>query len=215
MFDAYDRIRIVNLARRTDRRAEMMRELDALGLAKDPRVEFFAAHSFPEAGLFYSPGARGCFSSHMTIVREAAEAQASVLILEDDATFAARARECLIPPCDIFYGGVLSAANPDDLQQSDLVGSHCIGFSAACVQRLLPWLEAAWTGDDPASIDGEYVRFRRANPDLVTVFADPFIAFQRPSRTDVGEQKWFDRIVGVRTLAEQARRVLSKLRGRN
>ena len=72
---------------------------------------------------------------------------------------------------------------------------------------------ASEPGFNPAikpPIDGAFVWFRRARPDLVTVFAD--LGYQRSSRTDVGAKKWFDRIIGVRELVGLARRVVRRLR---
>jgi hypothetical protein len=207
LFDSFDRIRIVNLAHRTDRRREMLQQLAGVGLAGDPRVAFFAAHAFADQGRFYSLGARGCFSSQMTLVEEAAAAGESLLILEDDCDFGAAIDACRVPAgCDVFYGGYLATSQPHDPAASDIVGAHCMGFSARCLVRLAPWLRAAWAGDDPAPIDGEYVRFRRANPDLVSVFAAPQVAFQRPSRTDIGQVRAFDRIPLLREAAGLARR---------
>jgi glycosyl transferase family 25 len=212
MFDRFDAIRIVNLPHRKDRLREMTGELKKVGLAGHPKVEFFPAHRYTEAGRFYSPGARGCFSSHLAILREAAANGRSVLILEDDCNFVDPS-SCRIPvECDVFYGGYLASSLPDDLANSDIVGSHCMGFSVRGVSRVLPWIEAAWESDDPAPIDGEYVRFRRANPDIVTMFAEPQVAVQRPSRTDVGPQRLFDRLPGLREvagLARKARRALA------
>ena len=102
LFDCFDRIRIVNLAHRTDRRREMRRQLARVGLAGDPRVAFFAAHAFADPGRFYSPGARGCFSSQMTLVEDAAAAGESLLILEDDCDFGAAIDACRVPAgCDV------------------------------------------------------------------------------------------------------------------
>ena len=207
LFDRFDRIRIVNLAHRKDRRREMLRQLARVGLEADPKVEFFPAHSFTEQGRFNSTGARGCFSSHKTIIEEAIAAGESVLILEDDCDFGADIGFCTIPDdCDMFYGGYLPTSKPDEPATSDIVGSHFMGFSSRCLSRVQPWLQASWDGDDPAPIDGEYVRFRRANPDIVAVFADPQVGFQRPSRTDVGQMRAFDRIPILREAAGFARR---------
>ena len=207
IFDSFDRIRIVNLAHRKDRRRQMLRQLAKVGLDGDPRVAFFAAHSFAEQGPFYSSGARGCFSSHLTVIQEAAAAGESLLLLEDDCDFGAGARSSTVPAnCDVFYGGYLATTKPKDPAASDIVGAHFMGFSSECLLRLVPWLEAAWTGDDPAPIDGEYVRFRRANPDIVSVFADPQIAFQRSSRTDIGSMRSFDRVPGLREVAALVRK---------
>lgn len=213
MFDRFDAIRIVNLPHRKDRHREMTGELRKVGLAGHPKIEFFPAHRYSEPGRFYSPGARGCFSSHLAILREAAANGQSVLILEDDCNFVSPSN-CQIPAdCDVFYGGYLAASLPDDLANSDIVGSHCMGFSARAVSRVLPWIEKAWESDDPAPIDGEYVRFRRANPDIVTFFAKPQVAVQRPSRTDIGSQRLFDRLPGLRELAGYARRARRSLTG--
>ena len=207
LFDRFDRNRIVNLAHRKDRRREMRRQLAKVGLDGDPKVAFFPALSYADQGRFNSRGAKGCFGSHMAILEEALAAGESVLILEDDCDFGPEIGACRIPDaCDIFYGGYQPTSKPDDPATSDIVGSHFMGFSSACLPQLLPWLRASWAGDDPAPIDGEYVRFRRAHPDIVAVFADPQVGFQRPSRTDVGQMRAFDRIPVLRELAGLARK---------
>ncbi|MEO6716867.1 MAG: hypothetical protein ABIM50_06415, partial [Novosphingobium sp.] len=86
--DCFDRIRVINLAERRDRRRDMARELAAIGLANDPRVSFFPAIRPENAGDFTSVGARGVYLGQLAILREAAAANESVLILEDDCTFA-------------------------------------------------------------------------------------------------------------------------------
>lgn len=104
-FGAYDRIRIINLADRKDRRAEMMRELRRIGLADDPRVAFFPGIRATEAKPWRRPGERGVFLGHLAILEEAAAAGASVLILEDDADFTPAASAVSLPERGIFYGG--------------------------------------------------------------------------------------------------------------
>ena len=51
--------------------------------------------------------------------------------------------------------------------------------------------------------------FRRAHPELVTVFS--MVGTQRPSRTDIGQLKWFDRTSGVRELAGLMRKTTRRL----
>lgn len=208
LFESFDRIRIINLPHRTDRRAEMLGELVRVGLARDPRVQFSDASSFADRSHFYSAGARGCFASHMAILEVAVAARHSVLILEDDCDFTSHTQRFRLPErWDIFYGGVASATDPSRLATSDLVGSHFMGFHADVLERLVAWLQAAFHGDDPAPIDGEYVRFRRAHPDVVTVFAEPPVGVQRPSRTDIGDLRAFDRVTGIRSAVALARKV--------
>src|SRR5262249_35421747 len=76
---------IINLEHRTDRRAAMQRELSRV----DWPGEFFPAIRTPSAGGFPSVGARGCFLSHLEVLRKArALGVRRLVILEDDLNFA-------------------------------------------------------------------------------------------------------------------------------
>jgi glycosyl transferase, family 25 len=206
IFDQFDTIRIINLPQRKDRRAEMLQELRRVGLEGDARVAFFPACSFEDAGTFYSKGARGCYHSHLAILEEAAAAGRSVLILEDDCDFTAAVRSYELPSgWAIFYGGYTAMA--PDLQKSDIVGSHFMGFTAQMAQRLAPYLKQILESGHHPSIDGAYVWFRRAYPDIPTAFAVPQLGRQRPSRTDVGEPGLFDRLPFAQRLLPWARKL--------
>lgn len=214
LFSQFDRISIINLPHRTDRRREVSRELDKVALTGDKRVRFFEARTCSDKGHFYSAGAKGCFVSHMKILEDALRQRERVLILEDDCDFTQHVKTYRLPAdWDIFYGGF--AAKSLDFINSDIVGAHCMGFSLSALERLVPWLQTAFNSDDPAPIDGEYVRFRRANRDLISVFAVPQVAVQRPSRTDIGNLAVFDRLVGIRNLVAQARKVKRALQRLN
>lgn len=205
LFDYFDAVRIINLAHRTDRRQQMLGELRRLGAQDDPRVAFFDACRFDAAGSFTSVGARGVYHSHLAILEEAAAAGRSVLILEDDVDFTAAAREATLPAgWQIFYGGHY-AATPDDLPNSDIIGAHCMGFRADVVPQLAAYVRGLLELEDHPPIDGAYVWFRRANPQVVTSFAEPPLANQRPSRTDIAAQRFFDRWPGLRQAAGLAR----------
>lgn len=56
-------------------------------------------------------------------------------------------------------------------------------------------------------VDGAYNWVRRLNPDLPTLMASPQLGSQRPSRTDIHQLKWFDKVPGIRDLATFARRL--------
>ncbi|MBB3694682.1 LPS biosynthesis glycosyltransferase [Sphingomonas sp. BK580] len=207
LFDHVDRVRIINLAHRADRRAQMLGELRRLGAEHDPKVSFFAARRFDAAGTFSSGGARGCYHSHLDILEEAAAAGASVLIVEDDADFTAAARDFALPPdWQVLYGGY-HPADPTNLPASDIIGSHCMGFSADVVPVLASYLRGLLERDDHPPIDGAYVWFRRAHPGVRTVFAVPPLAEQRPSRTDIAPLRFFDRWPVLRSLVGAARRL--------
>ena len=225
VFASFDRIRIVNLASRRDRRTEMEEQLSRVGLLGDPRVEFFEALSYPDPGPFRRIGSRGAFMSHLALLREAAAAQQSILILQDDCDF-------IFPDiysyemtgaADVFYGGY-DASDPDDLASSDIIGAHFMGFSPRAVIAATDYLTrylgpgfspdalaASHPGFDPAirpPIDGAMVWFRRAHPELRTVFA--MLGVQRSSRTDIGDQRWFDKVPGLRSVAESTRKFMRR-----
>lgn len=207
IFDAFDRIRVVNLPHRRDRRAEMEAELRRVGLANDPRVAFFAAFRPDDKGDFTSIGARGVYASQRAILDEAAAAGESVLILEDDCDFTANAAQYDAPrDWDIFYGGY-EAFDPADLNGSDIIGAHMMGFSAAGAKRVSEYLrDLTYEGIHPP-IDAAYIWFRRAHPEVATRFAVPPLGHQRSSRTDIADLAFFDRWPGLRQAAGLARRV--------
>lgn len=219
--DVFDAIYIINLRRRSDRRSEMLHQLRRLGLHADERVQFFAAAEPSDAGCFSLPGAHGCYLSHLQIYEKEAGAGRSVLVLEDDCDFRPNALSYRLPEqWDVFYGG-FTAEDPADLEGSNIIGSHCMGYSPRGVQLAADYLRrlldprfppdakaAAEPTFDPKirpPLDGALVWFRRAHPELLTIFAD--ISSQRPSRSDIGAQGWLDRHVPrTASLLRRARR---------
>lgn len=229
LFDAFDRIRIINLAHRTDRRREILEQLRRVGMANHPKVAFFDAMSADDAGFFTSKGMHGNFRSYRAVITEAAEAGESVLVLEDDCDF-------LLPEIfdyrlteewDVFYGGY-DATDPDDLPNSDIIGAHFMGFSRPAAQIAANYMAsytqpgfvpdaraAADPGFNPLirpPSDGAIVWLRRAHPELKTVFA--MLGVQRASRTDTGNLSLLDRLPLARDVMGWLRRLRSALSGR-
>lgn len=205
VFKHFDRIRIINLASRKDRRREMERELDRVGLKNDLRVSYFAAIRPSDAGTFTSIGARGVYESQKQILREAVQANQSVLILEDDCEFIKGAQDCEMPAgWDIFYGAHY-AANPEDLQNSDIIGAHMMGFSRNGAKVVSEYLEQLKYDGIHPPIDAAYIWFRRAYPAVATHFAVPSLANQRSSRSDIADLKWYDRMPVIRSGASLLR----------
>lgn len=210
VFDNFDRIRIINLPQRVDRRREMAAELERLGLTNDPKVSYFQAIRPVDKGRFTSIGARGVYESQQEILRDAAKAGQSVLILEDDCDFIAGAQSYKLPGnWSIFYGGY-NAALPDDLHNSDIMGAHMMGFSREGAKAVSDYLKQLdYDGIHPP-IDAAYVWFRRANPKVPTHFALPPLAGQRPSRSDIAALKWYDRLPLIPQLADLIRTMRKK-----
>lgn len=215
IFDSFDMIRIINLPERTDRRRRMEKELHSVGIADNPRVAFFPAIRPTEALTHSSIGMRGVFLSHHTILKEAAAKNASVLILEDDCDFAPHIGDYRAPGAwDIFYGGYY-ANEPERLQESDIIGAHMMGFSANAAKQVADYLSGLNPDGQFPPIDGAYVWFRRAHPEVRTVFAEPAIGNQRASRTDIGTLAIYDRLPIIRDVVELARQIRNRIRGRD
>jgi len=208
LLSVFERIAVINLVERRDRRREMAQELARIGLGfEHPSVALFPAERPSGPGGFPSVGARGCFESHHAILRAARdEGVGSVLILEDDASFAegidARAAE-VVPvlarePWDIFYGGwygyrpppgsrPVHAPPPDALMST----THMIGLRGPAIAEAVAFLDALLArppGDPeggPMHVDGAYGWYRRSHPERRTLIAVPPLADQRSSPSDV------------------------------
>ncbi|KRB80892.1 hypothetical protein ASE00_17935 [Sphingomonas sp. Root710] len=234
LFASFDRLYILNLPGRADRRDEMAGELVRIGTSLgDPRVRLFPAIRPADAGGFANIGAHGCFLSHLAMLREARDLGChAILILEDDCDFAAGI-ERLLPPAldqldvlgfDIFYGGYalpegVGAADPaaTPLMLADGAAAvrttHFIGFGRTAIAALIPYLEAMLTRPrgsaegGPMHVDGAYSWFRASRSDLSTWLARPPLGHQRPSRTDIAPPGPLDRLPGpLRRLARAAKR---------
>lgn len=236
LVDTFDRIVIINLAHRNDRRVEVSHQLSRLGLSFDhPSLLIYDACRFDDAAGFPTPGTRGCFHSHLGVWRDAIRrGDRSVLLLEDDFDFSSEI-EMTLPsalaaaaeePWSIFYGGVLewtpaqAPAPPISMAQNDeaILGGHFIGMRGEALQAIVRYLEAmlerpAGSPDGgPMHVDGAYSWFRRKHPELHTVVAFPDLGHQRSSRTDIHELTWKDSLPVICDLTAMARRILRRFR---
>lgn len=229
IFSSFDLIRVVNLVERTDRRREMEGQFARIGLTGDPRISFYPAIRASDPGPFRRLGSHGNVLGRIALLKEAADKNCSVLILEDDCDF-------LLPEVyearlkddwDIFYGGyrALDEDNPD---QSMLIGAHCMAFSPRAAkighQYLSEYIKPGFQPDpiaaqepgfDPAirpPIDGAFVWMRRAHPELVTYFDR--VSVQRASRSDVSGGKLIDRIPVVKHAVALGRKLRNRILGR-
>lgn len=227
----FDRIRIINLRTRKDRRADITREFARLGLSIDGgRVAFHDACRPEEPGGFPSIGTRGCFFSHLQILEAAlVDGVRNVLILEDDLDFSDDAEARMSSTLDkltehrwgMFYGGheaydipsntegPLVRANPD----KGVLTAHFLAFSQEATRLAVPYLtamaarQAGSPEGGPMHVDGAYGWLRKAYPQIETWLAAPVLGHQRPSRTDIHDLRFFDRMPVLRDIAAVARRL--------
>ncbi|TRW95937.1 glycosyltransferase family 25 protein [Paracoccus sp. M683] len=228
----FDRIYVINLAHRDDRRREMQAELGRIGLGLDhPSVTVFQASFPPDPGAFPTRGARGCFESHLRLHQQIQQDGVSrALILEDDADFAPGFADRLaaitddlhrldwdqflsvspqVPqPGDEEIGAELLRLSP----QHHFPLAHFMGVSARFSELAIPFLQAmqARSAGDPAGgpmhVDGAYGWLRAAHPELMVLTTRAPLAVQRSSRSDIADLPVWDRVPGVRQLAGSFRR---------
>ena len=212
----FDRIAIINLPERRDRRRAVTRELRSLGLSVDgARVRFVEAIRPDGPGDFPSTGARGCFLSHLLVLRQAqADGVRRLLVLEDDVMFTpALRRAARLGPTlkegdwHLAYPGHVQAAKPGPLRwertSEALVCAHCYAVNASALPVLVAHLEACLArpaghpDGGPMHVDGALTWLRRQRPDLVTLLASRSLAGQRSSRSDIIGPSWLDRRLGL------------------
>lgn len=227
-----DRIYVINLAHRQDRRREIHAELQRIGLGLDhPGVTLFPA-SFPDdAGSFPTRGTRGCFESHLGVHRAILKDGVSrALLVEDDASlvpdFAARLAaigdDLRRIAWDMLYSvKPLSPQGADQPHGAHLLRlspehtfplAHFVGFSAAFCRLAVPYLEAIQArpfghpDGGPMHVDGAYCWMRAAYPDLTVIGTRMPLAVQRPSRSDIASAPFWDRLPILRDLSPAIRR---------
>lgn len=222
----FDRIHIINLRSRADRREDLLEQFSAMKFSA-ANVQWFDAIKPDEKGPFQSIGARGCFLSHLEVLKAAEqEGVERLLILEDDAgfptNFSVRMAQLIhtldADPWDMFYGG----GRVDDRSRLPLgvalveadcpIGcTHFVAVHRRAIPRLRAYLEAQITrpAGDPAGgpmpVDGSYFWARR-ELNLRTLIANPDACFQRSSRSDITPRPW-DRFSGLRGIAAALRKL--------
>jgi len=234
----FQQIYVINMPHRHDRRREMAEQLNEIGLNYESAgVQLFRAVRPEAPDKFPSVGARGCFLSHLGVLRDASNRQFErILIFEDDLNFvpdfsvrigaivAALERQ----DWSVFYGGyVLTAAleiqSPGALVRADptfgIQATHFIGLRGQAIYEAVGYLESLLTrpsGDPsggPMHVDGAYSWFRHAFPQMLTLLATPQLGYQRSSRSDIYALRWFDRVPGVRHAVARLRRSRNLARG--
>ena len=228
----FDQVRIINLVDRADRRREIIAQLDRVG-GLAPNIAFFAAHRPADAAGFPSIGARGCFHSHLDVLRAARDSGArNLLILEDDVDFTRDGPErlsSLIPELfqtrwDFFYGAHPLEANDRPAlaeipPQEPVATTSFVAVGGDVIAPFIEFLEGVLTRPPgspdygPMHVDGAYTVFRMLNPQRVTRAAIPPVALQRSSPSDVTPSNMvLDRWRGTGKIATLLRRLRNKVR---
>ncbi len=227
----FERTYVINLPQRVDRRQMITQELAKAGMPLTPnQVEIFPAIRPQEAGEFPNIGAKGCFLSHLEILKRARqEGLANVLVIEDDLGISelfTLQQQAIIDQLRqqnwglVYFGHILNLESQTSstitLQPYDqpILTTHFYAVNGWLFDRLIEFLEqlqqrpAGHPDGGPMFPDGAYNTFREQNPDVLTLVASPNLGWQQSSPSDI-TPKWFDRVPFVRPLVSAARTYLS------
>ena len=225
--DYFDRIAIIHLPEREDRFKSVSGELRALGVdVADTKVRIPPAERPADANGFPSRGVYGNFLSHTGILRAALnEGLTTVWTLEDDAIFSRcliRSQEKIVAylqrtEWDICYFGHsvdLAGERQGFVRLSadtGLLWAHCYAVHRRVLSRLVEYLERAITlpRGHPAGgklyIDAALTLFRRFNPDVVTLAANPALSVQKGGRSSLAGGRWYDQFSAAQPIVAAAR----------
>jgi glycosyl transferase family 25 len=213
---------VLNLPDRSDRRSEMMRQLKRVGLT----AEVFPAIRPDGPGNFPSVGARGCFLSHLALLKLAMSRQLpSIAILEDDLNFCEKFSErwkstavaLARQEWAILYAGhilarrqaegvvALAPSTPVQCTHFMLINGWALPILIAGLETILS-RDAGDPNGGPMHVDGAYSTLRAQNAALKTFACYPTLGYQRSSRSDIYEQR-LDGIKVLRPFVSAARRI--------
>jgi len=233
IIEYFDRAYIINLAERTDRRKDAVREFARIGIGiPNEKVNFLTAERPADAGIFHSIGVRGCYESHKSVLLTAAREQLSnVLILEDDVWFQdiktdfehSVLTQIRSVEWDLLFLGRLLPSDdgfqpPLDRCNVDIKGGQFYAVNGHFLPRLLKFMDACEArprdhpDGGPMPIDGIYNHIRYGNRDISLFVATPNLARQRSSRSDITPNKFIDQIGWLRGVVGFARNVKNRVR---
>jgi glycosyl transferase, family 25 len=224
VFGLFPAIDIISLKSRLDRRRRVLQQLAELDIEPQSfRIRFFDGMRYDDADGFPHRGVRGCFNSHLALLKLCGHSRRPAMIMEDDISFQTKQladiprlpEELAETDWDIVYFGALHSVVPPkdgfNLHIGDLTGSHCCAFKPEVARRLASYMQDRLSRPfgDPRGGKGFYDAaandFRAQNPDVKTYLVSPYVASQFSSRTDLGTEKWYDRVPGLKSAAELAR----------
>jgi len=223
--DLFDRIAIINLPERTDRQRQVAAELRQLDLAlTTPGVQLFPAIKPEDAADFPSRGARGAYLSHLEVLRQARrDGVQALLVMEDDLVIDKRLQPALSrlaldlrqEEWSFLYLGHLGKGRlgPVRLEETRQPQQclHCYAVHRRAFDPLIAYLELCLTrpAGHPAGgamhVDGAVSMFRQFQPHHRTLLIQPSMGSQRPSRSDITHNRWYDRAPVIRQCLGLAR----------
>ncbi len=232
--DFFDRIYVINLPYRKDRLNSVTKELGRAGISFCPgKVEVFSAIRPEEPAGFPDIGWRGCFLSHLGVIKQAKKDKLNnVLIMEDDLLISRRfikSQHKLLEQLSteewgfVYFGHVVATPRSRSVElinySDTLITTHCYGVNASVFDRLIDYLEdyasqvAQQRPEVDIGVDSVISLFRKQNKDIVTLIASPSICVQSDSTSDLAGHG--PKATGIRALVQSipmGKSILNKLR---
>lgn len=225
----FDKIYVINLPEREDRRREITDQFRKIGVSVDGSfVSFLPATRPTDRGEFPSVGARGCFMSHLGVIEHAlCNDYQSVLILEDDADWtssALRSRDSFHEvlsqtPWTFLHGGLGENASgevggvnlhplpPDQPMRL----THFVGLRGSAIRTAKEYLTemlkrpAGSEQGGPMHVDGAYSWLRKTHPEIIGYVCEPSLTKQRPSNSDITPSSGVKALPLIRNVLSVAR----------
>lgn len=227
LLEYFDRISIIHLKEREDRYGALVSELRRMGIGiMHTKVCIPEAPKPPDANGFPSKGIYGNFLSHLEILKSAqSDNLQTVWVLEDDAIFSRRfvrekskiAEFLARSEWDICYFGHTLTHELGALEvglprySGAFYWAHCYAVHARVLSRLIGYFEETLhrpPGDPRGAkmyVDAAHTLFRKFNPDVVTLVANPVLSVQRGSPSSLAGGRWYDRYAAARPVVKAAR----------
>jgi hypothetical protein len=205
----FDRIVVISLARRDDRRAHLLRHFEEIDWPFVPPALFDAidggAHQ-PPAWWHAGAPAWGCYLSHRRVMESAlADGVERLLVLEDDVRFVAdfrvRAGRLLRQLPDdwemLYLGGqhqqperhVPAPVHSDLVRARQVTRTHAYAIRRRCLARVVPWLaDDAGQAEHPhRHLDHRLAALHEAGGCIVYA-AVPWLAGQQGGYSDIQQR---------------------------
>lgn len=225
LLEFFEQAYIINLPTRPDRRREITQELvkQGIDLTVD-RIEFFAGIRPTETQGFPNIGSRGCFLSHLEILKQAQKQKLNnILILEDDLAFAPNFKtdqELISEQLGSSNWGFVYLSHLEQVLTTtptslspfigNILTTGFYGVHGTILEPLIDFLEQLLTRPaghpegGPMNVDGAYSTFRQNHPEIVTLISCPSLAWQRSSRSDISP-RYFEQIPILKEAASLTR----------
>jgi glycosyl transferase, family 25 len=227
ILDYFDRLAIINLPDRDDRRRALTKELSRIGIDFDsPKVTIPNPPMPKTPNGFASRGVYGSYLSHVEIIEKAyRDGLDTVWVLEDDAIFSRKfrseqqrliARRLRDHEWDLcFIGHTVHKELPDSPTgllrfSGPFIWAHSYAVHRRIMPRLIEYLrlnehrEAGHPEGGKMYIDAAFFFFRQQNPDAICIVSSPCLSVQKGSPSSLNPSR-YDRYSGSRFLVNLAR----------